>query len=249
MFVQLIDSLLKISTRCFQPNATGLPVGHIGHLEQIPHLQIFNVIETMKPEVITIYNIDHARWISEAAVKLNVTQDVMIRVFASDSILFTGQEGGFHEDDVTPLLITEITSLSNIRLVGVTSFPCAKYNHKPSVERLEITPNLQAVLRTVEKLRVNGVEVKQINAPGNTSTYTIPLLASHGATHVEPGHALTGTTPNNAFHNDSPEYPAYVYVTEVSHHVGDKAYGYGGGKDLYAELFYHLYFWELTIWA
>jgi predicted amino acid racemase len=89
---------------------------------------------------------------------------------------------------------------------------------------------MHTIARAADTLRSLGVEVKQINAPGNTSTMTMPLVAKLGGTHVEPGHALTGTTPNHAFYGSAlPERPAYVYVTEISHHVGDRAYAYGGG--------------------
>jgi predicted amino acid racemase len=46
---------------------------------------------------------------------------------------------------------------------------------------------------------------------------------------VEPGHGLLGTTPNHVYQKDLPERPAYAYVTEISHHVGKRAYAYGGG--------------------
>jgi predicted amino acid racemase len=54
------------------------------------------------------------------------------------------------------------------------------------------------------------------------------MLAAAGATQVEPGHALTGTTPPHAF-SDLPEEPAVLYVSEVSHHAGGRAYCFGGG--------------------
>ena len=53
-------------------------------------------------------------------------------------------------------------------------------------------------------------------------------LAEAGATQVEPGHGLTGTTPLHAV-ADLPERPAVVYLTEVSHLVGDEAFCFGGG--------------------
>jgi hypothetical protein len=49
-----------------------------------------------------------------------------------------------------------------------------------------------------------------------------------GATHGEPGHALTGTTYLHA-HSRQPEIPAMVYVTEISHLEGNQAYAFGGG--------------------
>ncbi|HLZ57239.1 MAG TPA: alanine racemase [Ktedonosporobacter sp.] len=205
----------------------GIPVGHMGHLNQIPR-SLVPALVAMRPEVITIYNIEHARWIESAAADLGMVQELLIRVSAPGDIFFDGQEGGFSESEV-PAVVEALSHLPHVRLVGVTAFPCVRYNHQAD-ERAEVTPNLHTILRAATTLRNMGIEVKQINAPGNTSTMTMPLVAPLGATHVEPGHALTGTTPNHAFYGDAlPERPAYVYVTEISHYVGDRAYAYGGG--------------------
>ena len=53
-------------------------------------------------------------------------------------------------------------------------------------------------------------------------------LAEAGATQVEPGHGLTGTTPWHSV-QDLAEEPAIAYVTEVSHLWNDRAYVFGGG--------------------
>jgi predicted amino acid racemase len=204
----------------------GLPVGHMGHLNQIPR-QLVPAMVAMRPDVITIYNVEHARWIDSAAADQGLTQDVLIRVSAAGDIFFDGQEGGFDESEV-PTIASEIARLRHVRLVGVTAFPCVRYNHRPD-EKPEVTPNLHTILRAAATLRSLGVEVKQINAPGNTSSFNMPMLAQFGATHVEPGHGLLGTTPNHAFNGTLPERPSYVYVSEISHHVGARAYAYGGG--------------------
>ena len=57
----------------------------------------------------------------------------------------------------------------------------------------------------------------------------VSMIAAAGGTHGEPGHGLTGTTPYHAGHPDAEERPGYLYVSEVSHNLGDKAYCYGGG--------------------
>ena len=49
-----------------------------------------------------------------------------------------------------------------------------------------------------------------------------------GATQVEPGHGLTGTTPLHAV-DDLVEDPAVAYVSEVSHLWNGRAYVFGGG--------------------
>jgi predicted amino acid racemase len=68
----------------------------------------------------------------------------------------------------------------------------------------------------------------RVNAPGTNSAAVFQLLADHGATQVEPGHALTGTTPLHAV-RDLVEVPAVCYVTEVSHAHDGRAYVFGGG--------------------
>jgi predicted amino acid racemase len=77
-------------------------------------------------------------------------------------------------------------------------------------------------------LRELGVEVTQVNAPSVTCAATIPLLATRGATHGEPGSALTGSTPLHAV-SRQPETPAVVYVSEVMTVQGSRAYCLGGG--------------------
>ncbi|HLL78223.1 MAG TPA: alanine racemase [Ktedonobacteraceae bacterium] len=223
-----LHKIVAVDATCaLMAHRYGLPVGHMGHLNQLPR-HMLPALVAMRPEVITIYNLEHARWIDSAAADLGIVQDLLIRVFAPGDVFFDGQEGGFHESEV-PTVVEALSHLRHVRLVGVTAFPCVRYNHRAD-ERAEVTPNLHTILRAAETMRGMGVEVKQINAPGNTSTMTMPLVAPLGATHVEPGHALTGTTPNHAFYGDAlPERPAYVYVTEISHSVGDRAYAYGGG--------------------
>src|SRR5215212_5669592 len=186
----------------------GIPVGHMGHLNQIPR-QLTPDAVAMRPEVITVYNLEHARWINDAATDQGITQDVLIRVYAPGDIFFEGQEGGFSEEEVTTAA-QEISKLANVRLVGVTAFPCVRYN-RGADDPADLTPNFYTILRAADTLRRLGIQVKQINAPGNTSSITMPMLAENGATHVEPGHGLLGTTPNHAFREGLPERPTYAY--------------------------------------
>ncbi|QDC02792.1 alanine racemase [Mesorhizobium sp. 8] len=204
----------------------GIPVGHMGHLNQIPRNQIPAAV-AMRPEVMTVYNIEHAQWIDGAASGAGIIQDVMIRVSSPGDIFFDGQEGGFQEGEVAQVA-GAIGKLTNVRLVGVTAFPCVRYNPNRG-DKAEPTPNLHTILRAADTLRGMGIDVQQINTPGNTASDTMPMLAGYGATHVEPGNGISGTTPNHAYRDDLPEIPAYVYVTEISHHVGARAYAYGGG--------------------
>ncbi len=84
-------------------------------------------------------------------------------------------------------------------------------------------------MRGAEILEREGVEVEQINAPGNTACNVMGFLRDAGATHVEPGSSLTASTTFHLYRDDLPEQPAMVYLTEVSHTWDDRAYVYGGG--------------------
>jgi predicted amino acid racemase len=230
-----LDKTVAVDMQCaLLLRRYGAPVGHMGHLNQIPRHLIADAV-AMRPDVITVYSVERARWIDEAARAQGITQDLLIRVHAEGDVFFDGQEGGFAEPDV-PAVAREIGALEHVRLVGTTAFPCVVYNADPDAPRA-LAPNAATVARCAAMLRELGFGVTQVNMPGNTSALTMPMLAEHGATHVEPGHGLLGTTPNHAFLDGLPEAPAYVYVSEISHHVGDRAYAFGGGlfRDIYQQ--------------
>jgi predicted amino acid racemase len=228
-----LDATVAVDIQCaLLLRRYGVPVGHMGHLNQIPRRHIAEAV-AMRPDVITVYSLERAGWIDEAARAAGVVQDLLIRVHADGDLFFGGQEGGFAEADV-PAVAHAIEALEHVRLVGATAFPCVVYDAEPGAP-LTLSPNAATVARCVAALRDLGCEVTQVNMPGNTSVLTMPLLAEAGATHVEPGHGLLGTTPSHAFLDGLPEVPAYTYVSEISHHVGDRAYAFGGGlfRDIY----------------
>jgi predicted amino acid racemase len=207
----------------------GIPVGHIGHLNQVPTREMAAALR-MRPDVITVYSVEAARRISTVASQLGVEQDLLVRPIGDGDVFFEGQEGGFPEAEVEDA-VRRIMALPNVRVVGVTSFPCVRYNFgEGGRSDPEANPNLETITRVADRLRLQlGVEISQVNAPGNTAVETMKLLADAGATHVEPGHGLLGTTPNHIFDGSQPEVPTYVYVSEVSHHYNGRAYAYGGG--------------------
>jgi predicted amino acid racemase len=230
-----LDGTVAVDMQCaLLLRRYGIPVGHIGHLNQVPRALVADAV-ALRPEVITVYCLERARWIDEAARAQGVVQDVLIRVHAEGDLFFDGQEGGFAEADV-PAVARAIGELEHVRLVGATAFPCVVYNVDPDAPPA-LSPNADTVARAADTLRELGVDVTQVNMPGNTSVVTMPMLAERGATHVEPGNGLLGTTPDHAFVDGLPEAPAYTYVSEISHHVGDRAYAFGGGlfRDVYRE--------------
>jgi predicted amino acid racemase len=204
--------------------AHGFRLGHIGNLVQVPTIDIPRIVAG-GPEVISVFSAAKARQIAAEAHRQGRTQDLLIRVAdpARDTYL-PGMDGGVPIDDLRSTA-GEIAALPGVRVVGVTTFPALAYSEaaKPVP-----TENFTTLLRARDILAGMGLEIHQVNAPGNTSVYTLRTQAELGATHVEPGHGFLGTTPYHLV-QDLPEIPAACYVTEVAHHVGDRAYVYGGG--------------------
>jgi predicted amino acid racemase len=218
---------------CHMMGRYDVKVGHVGHLNQIPSREIEYVLR-LHPEVWTVYCIEQAKAINHIAEKLGVKQDILLRIYREGDLFFSGQEGGFRFDSFLDKAI-EIQKLRNVNIVGTVSFPCFKYNGKEG-EVAEPSPNMMTIVEAAELLSSKlGIEINQINAPGNTSSITFPILKKAGATHVEPGHGLLGTTPNHRLINNLPERPAYCYVSEITHKYESKAYAHGGG--LFQDIF------------
>lgn len=202
-----------------------IKLGHVGHLVQIPSKDIENVL-LQKPEVITVYSVEKAKQISDAAKKMNITQNIMLRVIDKDDILYPAQYGGFYLKELIEKA-REIASMPNIEIYGITSFPCFLYNDdSKSIEKTKNMDTLLAAKALLEKEL--HIKLKQINTPSATCTSTIKKIFSSGGTHGEPGHGLTGTTPLHAI-CDEVEVPSIVYVSEISHNLDESCYCYGGG--------------------
>jgi len=210
-------------TWCLEKN--GVPIGHVGHLVQVPRNDIEYVLTYARPEVVTVFSLEKAKEVNEEAKKLGLVQKILLRVIGVGDFFYAYQYGGIREENLAKV-VQNIQKLDFVEIVGVTSFPCFRFNLKS--RRVEPLPNLFTLLRAAETLEQLGIEVEQINAPADNSAITMELLAKMGVTHAEPGHAFTGTTPWHAF-EDLPEIPAWIYVTEVSHLENDRAYVIGGG--------------------
>jgi predicted amino acid racemase len=152
-------------------------------------------------------------------------QAILARVQTGGDIFYRGHEGGFPAEDAVAAA-RRIDGLDGARFSGITSFPAQLYDH--ATRRIRHTPNLATLARTAEALRAAGFREIEINAPGTTSIVTFAALAEAGATQVEPGNGLHGTTPLHAV-EDLPELPAVLYLTEVSHLHSGRAYCFGGG--------------------
>jgi len=220
-----IDKFVAVDMGCARPiRRHGFHLGHIGHLVQIPRAEAGQAA-AFSPEYWTLYNLEKAREVSEACTALRRKQRVLLRVHAPNDRFYSGHEGGF---DVAGLAeaLEVLACLPSLELAGITTFPALLFDENQ--KSVLPTHNLSTLERTAEQLHKAGLARVEVNAPGTNSLVVLQALAEAGATQVEPGHGLTGTTPLHAV-RDLPERPAILYLSEVSHFHGNRAYFYGGG--------------------
>jgi predicted amino acid racemase len=220
-----IDAGVAVDMDCARAiNHAGLKVGHVGHLVQVPRGEAYAAVR-LAPSYWTVFSDQKA---SEAAAAASTAGDqvqLLARVHAPNDRFYPGHEGGFEADSIRAVA-DRLESLDGASFGGVTTFPALLYD--ASAHAVRPTPNLNTVARSAETLRGAGYPDVEVNAPGTTSVETLSMLADAGATQVEPGHALTGTTPLHAV-TDLPERPAMLYLTEVSHVHAGRSYCFGGG--------------------
>lgn len=220
-----IDKFVAVDMACARPiHRHRFHLGHIGHLVQIPRAEAGEAA-AFGADYWTLYNLEKAREASAACAGIGRRQKVLLRVHAPKDRFYSGHEGGFAVDEL-PQAIAAIVAMPGLELAGITTFPALLFDD----DRKTVLPthNLSTLERTAETLRKAGLARVEVNAPGTNSLTVLQALADAGATQVEPGHGLTGTTPLHAV-RDLPERPAILYLSEVSHCHGGRAYFYGGG--------------------
>jgi predicted amino acid racemase len=201
-----------------------IPICHAGHLVQIPTHFIKELLE-YGVDHITVYSYEKAVEINKYAIQLGITQKVLLKVYSSKEDMYNGQLSGFSNDDILNVA-KKVNSLTNVTLDGLTTFPAFIY----SMEAKDIvkTPNLEALLNIRKLLEDNDIVINELNLPSSNCVYNVSLARVNGATIIEPGHALSGTTMMHAM-NDLEEKISYVYLTEVSHMFENQSLVYGGG--------------------
>ncbi len=203
----------------------GIPLGNVGHLVQVPQALVRRIVAA-RPQVITVYSLEKAQQIGAAAQELGLVQPIQLRVLGRGDMLYSGQYGGFALETLGET-VTALEAVQGVRIAGVCSFPCFLFDEKAN--DILPTPNMETVQQAAQLLRARGYTGLQLNMPSATCTHSIPMIAAAGGTHGEPGHGLTGTTPYHAEHPEAAEKTAYVYVSEISHAVGDSSFCFGGG--------------------
>lgn len=221
-----IDRAVAVDMACaIACHNAGLKIGHLGHLVQIPRAEAAMGARDLAPDYWTVFSDDKAAEAAAAAHAAGREQAMLARVQTAGDTFYRGHEGGFAADSAVEAA-RRIDALEGARFAGITTFPAQLYDHE--TRKVRHTPNLATLQRTADALRGAGFAELEINAPGTTSVVTLQALAEAGATQVEPGNGLHGTTPLHAI-EDLPEAPAVLYLTEVSHLHDSRAYCFGGG--------------------
>jgi predicted amino acid racemase len=220
-----IESAVAVDMTCARAiRDGGLRLGHLGHLVQVPEREAAEAAG-LEPAFWTVFSQEKAAQAANAAAGAGRVQDVLLRIHAPGDTFYLGHQGGFPAESVLAAA-DYVDGLAGAHCAGITTFPALLFSAADNA--VEPTHNLGTLEQAAQALRASGRKV-QVNAPGTTSSVTFPTLAAAGATQVEPGHGLTGTTPLHATTDDLPEVPAAAYVTEVSHEYGGRAYCFGGG--------------------
>jgi predicted amino acid racemase len=220
-----IDHAVGVDLECAVAAAAGgLRTGHLGHLVQIPRHRAREA-DALAPLYWTVFDDRKAAEAGAAALASGREQDVLARIAAPGDRFYRGHEGGFDAADIVAVA-DRLDAVPGIRFAGVTTFPATLFDAGTGTARP--TPNLGTLMRALRALEAAGRTGVQVNAPGTTSASILSSLAEAGATQVEPGHGLTGTTPLHAV-QDLAEEPAIAYVSEVSHLYQGDAYVFGGG--------------------
>ena len=220
-----IDRFVAVDMACARPiHANGHGLAHIGHLGQIPRHEAAEAA-AMRADYWTVFNEEKAIEAAQAAAALGHEQALIARIQAPGDTFYSGHEGGF-DADAAEAVADALDSTPGGRFAGLTTFPALLFDESSGEARQ--TPNLATLHAAASRLARQGRRDIVINAPGTTSARVMAALAEGGATQVEPGHGLTGTTPLHA-RTDLPERPAMLYLTEVSHLHQGCAYCFGGG--------------------
>ena len=221
------DGFVAVDMACARPIVgNGHRLGHLGHLVQIPRAEAAEAAR-LEPDFWTVFSPNKAAEAAAAARAVGRAQRLLVRVFDPGDEFYTGHEGGVALDDL-PAMIDHIASLDGTEFAGLTTFPALLFDAEAGAART--TRNVETLARAAAIARRHPAcpDTLEINAPGTTSTAVLKQLAEAGATQVEPGHGLTGTTPLHAV-SELPETPAVLYLSEVAHVHQGVPFCFGGG--------------------
>lgn len=221
------DGYVAVDMGCARPIAAhGHTIGNLGHLVQIPRAETAEAAR-LRPEYWTIFSRNKALEASWAVAAEGNSQEVLLRIWDHGDVFYPGHEGGFQLQEL-PEAIDYVNGLQGLRFAGLTTFPALLFD--TGTGKVSATHNVETLGNGVEMALAHlGADFPiEVNAPGTTSTAVLDMLAGAGATQVEPGHGLTGTSPLHAV-EELPEKPAVLYLTEVAHVHQGVPLCFGGG--------------------
>lgn len=201
-----------------------IPLSNVGHILQIPKSALDKIISS-KPKFVTVYSKEKIKEINDISKRYDIVQPLLLRISDDDASLYSGQVAGFKSYEVSDVA-NYIESLDNVVIGGITAFPSLLYDS--NINEIGATNNILGLNRAKQILIEKGYKNLNINLPSANCVSSIKLASTLGAKSLEPGHALTGTTPLHSVSNQK-ENIGYVYVSEISHNYEDKSYCYGGG--------------------
>lgn len=201
----------------------GALLANVGHLVQIPRRRLPAILRST-PDHVTVVDEANLRAVSEAAHAEGIEQSIIVKILGARVDTYPGQEVGVDLPEL-PQLLDLAEQLPGVRVVGATGFPCVVFDAE--LDRPRATATLDRVVEAGTELTRRGIS-PLLSLPSHTSVSTLPLIAQHGAAIAEPGHALTGTTPQHAVDAYLTEVPAMVYVSEIAK-LGGGAAVFGGG--------------------
>ncbi|WP_166351964.1 alanine racemase [Phytoactinopolyspora limicola] len=220
-----IEASVAVDMACARATTrAGMRLGHLGHLVQVPAAEAGEAA-ALAPDHWTVFSHEKARGAAAAAAAIGGDQAFLARIHDPADQFYPGHEGGFPAAEIRAVA-DALNSFDGGHFAGITTFPALLFDQRSAA--VVPTHNLATLERAAAELAAAGYGDVHVNAPGTTSAATLARLADSGATHVEPGHGLTGTTPLHARH-DLVELPAGCYLSEVSHVYGGRAYCFGGG--------------------
>ena len=222
-----VDGFVAVDMACARPIIrNGHRLGHLGHLVQVPRAEAVEAA-TMAPDYWTVFSANKATEAAAAARANGRIQRLLLRVFDPGDTFYAGHEGGVPLGDLGSA-VDVIAALDGAEFAGLTTFPAMLFDERRGQRRC-YPKRRDAGTGGRPRTTAPGLSAHlEMNLPGTTSTEVLELLAESGATQVEPGHGLTGTTPLHAV-RDLPEQPGVLYLSEVAHIHQGVPLCFGGG--------------------